>query len=205
MARDAHELATGTKAKASFIWISPTKIRQVAALINGKPVDEARRILAFSPKVASRHIAKVLESAIANAEHNHHIPQDELLVKRVWADGGPTFKRVSPRARRSAYLIRKRTSHINVEVERTEEALDEEPAAPRPRRQRRVRTPKAAPEATTDEAAVEGLPEEAGSGTLTTQDELALRDDQDTESEPLPGGGPESDAVSDESNEREEG
>lgn len=163
MARDAHELATGSRAKASFIWISPTKIRQVAALLNGKPIDEARRILAFSPKVASRHIAKVLESAIANAEHNHHIPQDELFVKRVWADGGPTFKRVSPRARRSAYLIRKRTSHINVEVERTSEELAEQPAAARERT--RLRRPRRTPAQEEPEAAAReeqvAMPEEA--------------------------------------------
>src|SRR5918999_4242550 len=139
MVDEARELATGSRAKASFIWISPTKVRQLGLLLNGKPVDEARRILAFSPKAASRYIAKVLESAIANAEHNHQIPQDELIVKRVWADEGPTYKRVSQRARRAAYLIRKRTSHINVEVERTliEEALEETARRARLRRPRR--------------------------------------------------------------------
>jgi large subunit ribosomal protein L22 len=193
MAREAHELATGSKAKASFIWISPTKVRQVAALLQGKPVDEARRILAFSPKVASRHIAKVLESAIANAEHNHQIPQDELLVRRVWADGGPTFKRVSPRARRSAYLIRKRTSHINVEVERSEEALAEEPVTPtRPRRQRRARTPDTAQETPTaeqeeaselptDEAAAEVPPDEEANESAPESD--AVESEQPPENE----------------------
>lgn len=176
MARDAHELANGSRAKASFIWISPTKIRQVAALLNGKPIDEARRILAFSPKVASRHIAKVLESAIANAEHNHHIPQDELFVKRVWADGGPTFKRVSPRARRSAYLIRKRTSHINVEVERVAEEFTEEPAAARDRaRLRRPRRTRAAEESSEAAAAEDetAMPEEteAESPVVAAEDE----------------------------------
>jgi large subunit ribosomal protein L22 len=186
MARDAHELATGSRAKASYIWISPTKIRQVAALLQGKPVDEARRILAFSPKVASQHIAKVLESAIANAEHNHHIPQDELFVKRVWADGGPTFKRVSPRARRSAYLIRKRTSHINVEVERAVEEFAEEPAAARERtRLRRPRRTRA------QEAPEAGAPEEE----VTTPEETELEPSAEPAAEDA--GAVEAEALSD--------
>jgi large subunit ribosomal protein L22 len=154
---EARELATGSRAKASFIWISPSKVRQLGLLLNGKPVDEARRILAFSPKVASRYVAKVLESAIANAEHNHQIPQEELIVKRVWADGGPTYKRVSQRARRAAYLIRKRTSHINVEVERTltEETLAEPARRPRSRRPRRAEAPAAETEAAGEETATD--------------------------------------------------
>lgn len=135
MAEEEHSLATGSKARASFIWISPSKVRQVADLLRGKPVDEARRILAFNTKAGARYITKVLESAVANAEHNHHIPQEELYVKSVWADDGPTFKRVRPRARRAAYFIRKRTSHINVAVERLPESqiAKAEPARTRPR------------------------------------------------------------------------
>jgi large subunit ribosomal protein L22 len=86
----------------------------VAALIRGKHVDEARRILAFTPKAASQHLSKVLESAIANAEHNFEIPGDELYVAIVAADEGPTLKRIRPRAQGRAYRVRKRTSHIRM-------------------------------------------------------------------------------------------
>lgn len=118
MAREAKELATGSRARARFIWISPSKVREVTALIQGKHVDEARRILAFTPKAAARFVAKVLESAIANAEHNHQIPQEQLIVQAAWADQGPVFKRTQPRARGARNLIRRRTCHINVALSR---------------------------------------------------------------------------------------
>ncbi|MGQ0680182.1 MAG: 50S ribosomal protein L22 [Actinomycetota bacterium] len=106
------------RAGARFIRISPYKVREVAAIIKGKHVDEARRILAFTPKAASETVSKILESAIANAEHNFSIPQDELYVKFVSADEGVTIKRFRPRAQGRGYRIRKRTSHINLELER---------------------------------------------------------------------------------------
>lgn len=126
MARAPSEMATGSRASARYIWVSPSKVRQVTALIAGRPVEEARRILAFSPKAAAQQVSKVLESAVANAEHNHQIPQEELFVKSAWADPGPMFGRWRPRARRAAYPIRKRTSHIVVVVERLPEAYVEE-------------------------------------------------------------------------------
>ncbi|MGH9197557.1 MAG: 50S ribosomal protein L22 [Acidimicrobiia bacterium] len=138
MARRLSEPATQSKATARFVWISPYKVRQVASQIKGKPIDEARRILAFTPKAASRDLAKVLESAVANAEHNFSIPQEELFVKSAWADEGLTVKRIQPRARGMAYLIRKRTSHIHVLLERL--APEEVAAAPAPRRRRRAPT-----------------------------------------------------------------
>lgn len=106
------------KAGARFIRISPYKVREVAELIRGKHVDEARRILAFTPKAASRSMSKVLESAIANAEHNFSVSQEDLYVRFVSADEGVTIKRFRPRAQGRAYRIRKRTSHINLELER---------------------------------------------------------------------------------------
>lgn len=113
--RDVRSQAT---AAARFVRMSPFKVRQVAALIKGKPIDEARRILAFTPKAASRHLSKVLESAIANAEHNFQMPAEELFVRGVSADEGPTLKRIRPRAQGRAYRIRKRTAHINLVLER---------------------------------------------------------------------------------------
>ncbi|CAN5894886.1 hypothetical protein BH23ACT12_BH23ACT12_17030 [soil metagenome] len=106
------------KAGAKFIRISPYKVREVAAIIKGKHVDEARRILAFTPKAASVEMSKVLESAIANAEHNFQVPQEELYIRFVSADEGVTIKRFRPRAQGRGFRIRKRTSHIQLELER---------------------------------------------------------------------------------------
>ena len=123
MARQAGEIRQGATAGARYVRVSASKIRVVAALIRGKHVDEARRILAFTPKAASQHLSKVLESAIANAEHNFEIPGDELYVAIVAADEGPTLKRIRPRAQGRAYRVRKRTSHITLVVESIEEPI----------------------------------------------------------------------------------
>ena len=105
-------------ARAKFVHMSPFKVREVINLIRGKNIDEARRILAFTPKMASRTISKVLESAVATAEHDYQVPQDELYVKRAWADEGMTIRRFRARAQGRGYRIRKRTCHINLELER---------------------------------------------------------------------------------------
>jgi large subunit ribosomal protein L22 len=118
MARARAEINRQAEAGARYLRISPPKLNQVAALIRGQHVDEARRILAFTPKAASHEISKVLEAAIANAEHNHDLAAHELFVKEVTADEGPTLKRFRPRALGRAYRIRKRTSHLHIIVER---------------------------------------------------------------------------------------
>ena len=118
MASKRSELNPQATAGARYLRISPPKLNQVAALIRGTHVDEARRILAFTPKAASHEISKVLEAAIANAEHNHDLAAHELFVKEVKADEGPTLKRFRPRALGRAYRIRKRTSHLHIIVER---------------------------------------------------------------------------------------
>ena len=118
MASKRAELNPQATAGARYLRISPPKLNQVAALIRGTHVDEARRILAFTPKAASHEISKVLEAAIANAEHNHDLAAHELFVKEVTADEGPTLKRFRPRALGRAYRIRKRTSHLHIVVER---------------------------------------------------------------------------------------
>jgi len=124
MARQAKEVTTLVSARARHIRMSPYKVREVAVLIKGKPIDEARRILAFTPKAASREIAKVLESAIANAEHNFQIPQDELKIKIASADEGMTIKRFRPRAQGRGFKIRKRTCHIHLVLERSAELAE---------------------------------------------------------------------------------
>lgn len=103
-------------AKLRFARISAQKGRLVADQIRGLPVERALQLLEFSPKKAAVMIKKVLESAIANAEHNAGADVDELKVSRIWVDEGPAYKRFSPRARGSANRILKRTSHIMVAV-----------------------------------------------------------------------------------------
>ena len=99
-----------------FARISPQKCRLVADQIRGLPVDKALNILAFSPKKGAAMLKKVLESAIANAEHNDGADVDELCIKSVFVDQGPTMKRIMPRAKGRANRILKRTSHITVAV-----------------------------------------------------------------------------------------
>lgn len=103
-----------TKAVARYIRVSPRKARLVADLVRGKTVGEALAILQYSPQVAARHIEKVLRSAVANAEHNHQVRHlDDLRVNAV-IDGGPSLKRIQPRAMGRAFWIRHRLAHITV-------------------------------------------------------------------------------------------
>ncbi|GIX31538.1 MAG: 50S ribosomal protein L22 [Porticoccaceae bacterium] len=96
--------------------LSAQKARLVADLIRGKKVEEALDILTFSPKKAARVIKKVLESAIANAEHNEGADVDELRVASIYVDEGLTLKRIKPRAKGRADRICKRTCHITVKL-----------------------------------------------------------------------------------------
>jgi large subunit ribosomal protein L22 len=105
-----------TKAVARYIRLSPRKARLVADLVRGKTVAEALAILQYSPQVAARHIEKVLRSAVANAEHNHQVRSlDDLRVNAV-IDGGPSLKRIQPRAMGRAFWIRHRLAHITVSL-----------------------------------------------------------------------------------------
>jgi len=103
-------------AKLRFARISPQKCRLVADQVRGKPVEQALQILSFSPKKAAGIVKKVLESAIANAEHNEGADIDELKVSRVFVDEGPTMRRWKPRAKGRVNHILKRTSHVTVMV-----------------------------------------------------------------------------------------
>ncbi|CAN5736803.1 hypothetical protein BH10ACT9_BH10ACT9_23800 [soil metagenome] len=104
-------------AVARFVRVSPTKARRVIDLVRGKSVAEALDILRWAPQEASEPVAKVIASAAANAQNNEGLDPDSLVVATVYADGGPTAKRIRPRAQGRAYRIRKRTSHITVIVE----------------------------------------------------------------------------------------
>ena len=115
----------GTRAKASYVRSSAYKAREVLDLIRGKSYAEAAEILQFSERGISEDILKVLDSAVANAEHNDNQVAEELYVSACYADEGPTLKRWRPRARGRATRIRKRTCHITVIVSRyDDEALE---------------------------------------------------------------------------------
>ena len=105
-----------TKAIMRFIRVSPRKARLVADLVRGKTVAEALAILQYSPQAAARLIEKTLRSAIANAEHNHQVRNLDDLRVAVVVDGGPSLKRIQPRAMGRAFWIRHRLSHITVSL-----------------------------------------------------------------------------------------
>jgi large subunit ribosomal protein L22 len=106
-----------TSAKARFVRVSARKARLVLDQIRGKSVGDALATLEFTPRAAARLIEKVLRSAVANAEHNHQMRNlDDLRVVQAVADGGPSLKRVQPRAMGRAFFIKHRTSHLTIAV-----------------------------------------------------------------------------------------
>jgi ribosomal protein L22 len=114
--RDGAEPAVVVRAQAKYVRTSARKARLVCDHIRGKDVAQARAILAFTPRSVAEAWTKLLESAVANAEHNHELVGEELRVSRVFADEGPTLKRFRPRAMGRATRIRKRTSHLTIEL-----------------------------------------------------------------------------------------
>jgi ribosomal protein L22 len=104
------------RARARYVRHAPRKARLVIDHIRGKDVDQARAILMHTPRAASRDVLKLLDSAIANAENNHDLVADDLKVAKAYVDEGPTLKRYRPRALGRATRIRKRTSHMTIEL-----------------------------------------------------------------------------------------
>jgi ribosomal protein L22 len=102
------------RARARYVRTSARKARMVCGHLRGKSVQEARAILAFTPREVARDWSKLLESAVANAESNHELLEDDLVVREAYADEGPTIKRFRPRAMGRATPIRKRTSHLTI-------------------------------------------------------------------------------------------
>jgi large subunit ribosomal protein L22 len=145
------------RAQAKWVRMSARKARLVLDHIRGRTVPEARTILAFTQRAAATDIEKVLRSAVANAEANHGLDGDELVVESAFADEGPTLKRWKPRARGRVNRIRKRTCHVTL-------VLSEQPAAETPRRS--ARSSKAA-----DERAPEQAAEPAKTSTRRTKKE----------------------------------
>jgi large subunit ribosomal protein L22 len=104
-------------AKARFVRVSPRKARRVIDLVRGRSVADALDILRWAPQAASEPVAKVIASAAANAQNNNGLDPATLVVASVYADEGPTAKRIRPRAQGRAFRIRRRTSHITVVLE----------------------------------------------------------------------------------------
>jgi ribosomal protein L22 len=102
------------RAHARYVRTSARKARMVCGHLRGKSVQEARAILAFTSRDVARDWSKLLESAVANAESNHELLEDDLIVREAYADEGPTIKRFRPRAMGRATPIRKRTSHLTI-------------------------------------------------------------------------------------------
>jgi len=112
--REAPAGAPVVRAQAKYVRTSARKARLVCDNIRGKSVDEARAILAFTPRAVAKDWAKLLNSAVANAEHNHELLGDDLKIAAAYADEGPTLKRFQPRAMGRATRIRKRTAHLTI-------------------------------------------------------------------------------------------
>ena len=102
------------RATLSYARISSRKVKIVADLLRGKSVEEASKIVKFAPKASAELLEKLLNSAIANAENNHFMNRANLFVAEIYANQGPTLKRIRPAAKGSAVRIRKRTSHITI-------------------------------------------------------------------------------------------
>jgi ribosomal protein L22 len=102
------------RARARYVRTSARKARMICGQLRGKSVPEARAILAFTPREVARAWSKLLESAVANAESNHELLEDDLVVREAYADEGPTMRRFRPRAMGRATTIRKRTSHLTI-------------------------------------------------------------------------------------------
>ena len=178
---------TSTRAVARYVRISPYKVRQVLDLIRGYDAERAKEILKFCERDAAIVVGKLLDSAIANAEHDHAMVGDELFVSACYADEGPTLKRWRPRARGRATRIRKRTCHITLLVSRLPdrelqerrarraqgvtgdrrrrrtggaEAASEQRGRPTRRRPEERTAPAATEEATVDELLTDSAPED---------------------------------------------
>ncbi len=175
-----------TRATLRYSGTSPYKVRAVLELIRGVEVAVARQRLQFCGRDAADEVIKLLDSAVANAEENDHLPADELYVSRAFADEGPTMKRWRPRARGRGTRIRKRTSHVTVVVARysdeelarraRKEAASGRVPDRRRRVQRRRRAEEAPAAAVTEETPVEELEAAEAEGLVATEGVVAAEE-----------------------------
>ncbi|HZA10287.1 50S ribosomal protein L22 [Mycobacterium sp.] len=160
-------------AKARFVRVSATKARRVIDLVRGKPVSEALDILRWAPQAASEPVAKAIASAAANAQNNNGLDPSTLVVASVFADEGPTFKRIRPRAQGRAFRIRRRTSHITVVVEsrpQRGERAGRSASAARARRAQASKAAGAARSATSDTGAARSATSDTGAARSATSE-----------------------------------
>jgi len=145
-----------TFARARFVRVSSRKAGVVLEQIRGKSVADALATLQYTPRAAARLIEKVLRSAVANAEHNHQVRNlDDLRVVQATADGGPSLKRVQPRAMGRAFFIKHRTSHLTVTVS---DEMNGARSAPPPERRERATGARPATAAVPADAGAEAKP-----------------------------------------------
>src|SRR6476646_4246358 len=157
------------RAQAKWVRTSARKARLVAEHIRGRSVPEARAALAFTPRAAAREMEKVLKSAVANAEANHGLYGEELIVSSAYVAEGPTLKRWRARARGRVARIRKRTCHITVTLAPAPASATAakgrrgaaETAAEKPKRRPSVRKPKAVEPASPEQSPDQVQPEDA--------------------------------------------
>jgi large subunit ribosomal protein L22 len=181
-----------TSARLRYHRASPSKVRQVLRLIVGEDVNEAREILRFCERGAAEPVMQLLDSAVANAEHNDSMPEDELFVLRAYADEGPTLKRGRPRARGRYGRIKKRTSHITIvvaryddeELERRREREAASAAPTRVSRRRRVAASRRRAEA--EDHDHDHDDHDHDHEDLLADDELEVADEVDEEEVPEP-------------------
>ena len=193
-----------TRASLRHLRTSPSKVREVLGLIRGREIDDARERLRFSTRGPAEEVLKLLDSAVANAESNQSLPEDELFVARAYADEGPTLKRWRPRARGRGTRIHKRTSHVTIVLSRfSDDELErrrrrEAATGPtrrlrRPTRRRRAREEEAEEAEEHDHEHDEELGEEVGEELAEAEDtggDVALADvpdvaDIDADAQPL--------------------
>jgi large subunit ribosomal protein L22 len=134
------------RAAAKWVRITPRKARLVVEHIRGRTVPEARTVLAFTERAAAREIEKLLKSAVSNAEANHNLIGDDLVVKSAYVDEGPMIKRWRARARGRAVRIRKRTCHITLTLgPATSATVTRAPEAEAPAEEKPKRAPRRKP------------------------------------------------------------
>jgi large subunit ribosomal protein L22 len=146
------ESPASVRAEAKYVRTAPRKAQLVAEQIRGRPVPEARAILAFMTRDAARDVEKVLASAVANAEANHGLVGEELYISHAFVGAGPTIKRWRARARGRVARIKKRTCHITIALSLPEGAVVEPPAPAEPETKPRRAPRKQAAEAAAAEA-----------------------------------------------------
>ncbi len=156
-------------ANARFVRVSPSKARRVIDLVRGKPVADALNILRWAPQAASEPVAKAIASAAANGQNNDGLDPSTLVVATIYANEGPTLKRIRPRAQGRAFRIRRRTSHITVVVESRPVKEKRGSGSASASRARRAQASKAATEKAPAKAKASATKSTDASGTSETE------------------------------------